>query len=353
MKRLLLFTVALAVFVSLWIHFSKITCKMVGLPTSVGPIQTDFEAPFFNKLPKSSSTNLTCQYVPVNKQGIKETYLLAYLQRGFYDIASIRFRQVEGSDIAIAGMDLPGLPINFSSARSLSNDYSLFLGKIFQQEKFQSKIINTFVFGQQELFCKKPIRNLDDFKGLKIRITANQESYIAKLFNALGAKPIHIEYGETLNALQDQLVDCGVSSYLSAESAGWFKYLPYRMNFNLGNGVNAYLINLKTWNALNSRQKNSLTNSVNELTDDMWNYAEKAYKQSLLPCLSNEVNCKNKPELVLMSEQQLNQLQQVAIDRVLIPWINSCEATHPGCKSSWLKAAKNNLKLQNLSLRNL
>lgn len=325
---------------------------MVGLSSAIGPIQTVFEAPFFSKLPSKTNSSLTCQYVPLNQQGIQEGYLLKYLERGFYDLAAIRFRQVEGSDIAIAGMDMPGLPIDLASSRYLSSNFSPFLEKQLE-EKFRVKMLDTFVFGPQELFCTKPIYRIEDLKGLKIRITAGVDSNIGKLFKALGSTPLQIDYANTLNALQGKLVDCGVSSYLSAESAGWLKYLPYRMNFNLGNGVNGYIINLRTWNSLNLRQKTSIKNSITELINDMWTYSQKSYEQSLLPCFRDGSNCQQKPKLILLSEAQMNRMHQIAIDQVLSPWLKSCDEIHPGCRAEWLKAAKGTGKFQNLRLNDL
>lgn len=241
---------------------------MVGLSTALGPIQSTLEAPFFTNANERTNTALSCKYIPQNKQGIIRSDLLRYLQEGFYDIAAITFRQTESGDIAIAGMDLPGLPIDIASSRVLSNEFLPFLDKIIE-EKFKSKIIATFSFGPLELFCSKPVQNLADLQGLKIRLTSEQSSSIAKLLTSLGAKPISIEYGSTLSAIQGKFIDCGISSYASAENAGWLKYLPYRMDLNMGNAVSAYVINLKTWNALNSREKNSLKNSVAELSSSI------------------------------------------------------------------------------------
>lgn len=352
MKRLLLFAVVLSVFIGLWGYFGKVSCKMVGLSTAIGPIQTVFEAPFFSKLPSRSNTSLACQYVPINQQGIQESYLLKYLERGFYDLAAIRFRLVESSDIAITGMDQPGLPLDLASSRKLADDFSPFIDKILK-EKYKVKILDNFVFGPQELFCTKPIEKIEDFKGLRIRTTSGPNSSLGKYITALGAKPFQIEYANTVTALQDKLVDCGVSSYLSAEAAGWFKHVPYRMGFILGNGVNAYVINLRTWNALNARQKSALTNSINDLTNEMWDFSQKSYEESLLPCSRDAVNCQKNPKLIVLSDYQMNRMHQIAINEVLAPWLKSCDEVHPGCKAEWLKAAKGTGRFKNLSFGDL
>ena len=95
MKRLLFLVIIVSVFIGAWISLQKITCKIVGQPTSVGPIQQVFEAPFFAELSKDSSIPLSFQYVPTNIQGFKEEFQLKFLKEGFYDLASLRFLQNE------------------------------------------------------------------------------------------------------------------------------------------------------------------------------------------------------------------------------------------------------------------
>lgn len=352
MKRILLFVVVFFVFLGAWLHVQKVSCKMVGLSSALGPIQAAIEAPFFSNIAEKSNTPLSCEYVAVNKQGISNNYLLMYLRHGFYDFAAIIFRQTEGNDIVLSGMDLPGLPLDLNSSRVLSREFSPFVDKVIK-DKFQAKMFSTFAFGPLELYCLKPVQNLDDLRGLKIRISADQNSSISRFLTSLGAKPISIEYGESINAFQGKFVDCGISSYKSAETAGWFKYTPYRMDLNLGNLVSTYVINLKTWKALNTRQKGALTNSIANLTDSMFAYSEKAYKESLLPCSRDDLSCPYRPKLISLSQSDMQRINQISVDTILKPWLKNCEEAYAGCKSAWLEGAKKSSGLLNLNLSNL
>jgi len=356
MKRLLFFAAILSIFIGLLAFFQKTTCKIVGQPTTVGPIQQIFEAPFFEALAKDSSIPLLFQYAPTNVQGFKEDYQLKFLKEGYFDLVSLRFLQNEGLEVALTGVDIPGLQENFSSARNFTEAISPFLDQNLQKN-FQAKLLGTWAFGPQELFCTKPIKNLADLKGLKIRIGGKEGSSIKHLFNALGAKPIYMEYGETINALEGNLIDCGVSSYLSAESAGWFKYLPYRMNLNFGNGINGYVINLRTWNVLNNRQKQLLLNHFKDLSDRMWIYSEESYEKSLLPCSKDGSDCQKPngaaPKMITFNRDQQSRFHQIAVESALQTWLKKCEAVDSTCKSRWLIAAKNSSAFQNLNLNDL
>jgi TRAP-type transport system periplasmic protein len=345
-----------SVFIGAWLFFQKITCKIVGQPTSVGPIQQVLEAPFFAELSKDSSIPLSFQYVPSNIQGFKEEYQLKFLREGFFDLVSLRFLQNEELEITLGGMDIPGLQSNFSLSRSFAEAVSPLLDENLQKN-FQAKLLSTWAFGPQELICTKPIQNLNELKGLKIRVGGRPNSSIVRLFSALGAKPVYIEYGETLTALQNKLIDCGVSSYLSAESSGWFEYAPYRSSLNFGNGINGYVINLKTWDALNSRQKQLLSKHFKDLSDRMWEYSDESFEKSLLPCSPNDLTCQKnrrfKTKLIVFSKSDVSRLHQVVIDAVLKPWLKSCNELNPGCKAQWINQTKNTATLKNLNLGNL
>jgi tripartite ATP-independent transporter DctP family solute receptor len=61
--------------------------------------------------------------------------------------------------------------------------------------------------GQRHVFSTKPIKTVDDFKGLKIR-TMENDLQIA-LFNALGAQATPMAFGEVYTALQQKTIDAG------------------------------------------------------------------------------------------------------------------------------------------------
>ena len=356
MKRLLFLVIIVSVFIGVWISLQKITCKIVGQPTSVGPIQQVFEAPFFAELSKDSSIPLSFQYVPTNIQGFKEEFQLKFLKEGFYDLVSLRFLQNEQLEIALGGIDIPGLQSNFSSSRTFAEAISPLIDESLQKN-YQAKLLSTWAFGPQELICTKPIQNLNELKGLKIRVGGRPNSNIVRLFTALGAKPVYVEYGETITALQNKLIDCGVSSYLSAESSGWFEYAPYRISLNFGNGINGYVINLRTWNALNARQKQLLSKRFKDLSDRMWEYSDESFEKSLLPCSRDDLTCQKNRQFeakqIVFNESDAKKLHQIAIDSVLKPWLKSCEEVNPGCKSKWINQAQNTRALQNVNLGNL
>jgi TRAP-type transport system periplasmic protein len=77
------------------------------------------------------------------------------------------------------------------------------------------RILSWYLGGWRDVYGSKPIRSVDDFKGLKIR--TQQAVALVELFKAVGAIPTPIAWPETYLALQQKTVD-------AAETALWAMY---------------------------------------------------------------------------------------------------------------------------------
>jgi tripartite ATP-independent transporter DctP family solute receptor len=59
--------------------------------------------------------------------------------------------------------------------------------------------------GTRNLYTKKPVRNIEDLKGMKIRVQGNP--LFIDAFNAMGANGIAMDTGEIFSALQTGVID--------------------------------------------------------------------------------------------------------------------------------------------------
>jgi hypothetical protein len=110
---------------------------------------------------------------------------------------------------------------------------------------------------------------------------------------------------------------------------------------------------LKTWNAISFRQKITLKNSIENLSNIISDYAEMDYEQSILPCSRKESSCFSKPKLITFNQSDLARINQISIHSFLRPWLKKCDEIHSGCKSEWLNTIKNIPILDKLSLSDL
>jgi tripartite ATP-independent transporter DctP family solute receptor len=71
----------------------------------------------------------------------------------------------------------------------------------------------------------RPIRKLEDLKGLRIRI--QQSELMNDMFKALGLKPIALPYGQVMTGLSTQLIDGAENNWPSYVTTGHYRAAPY------------------------------------------------------------------------------------------------------------------------------
>ncbi len=88
------------------------------------------------------------------------------------------------------------------------------------------RLLTWWEVGFRDVFSKRgPIRNADDFKGLKIR--SPQAEVFMKTFHALGGVPTPVPWPEVYNALQTNIVDAAETSLAYGHSNKWYEVTKY------------------------------------------------------------------------------------------------------------------------------
>ncbi len=103
--------------------------------------------------------------------------------------------------------------------------------------------------GQRSIYnSARPIENLADMKGLKIRV--QQSDIQVAMIAAMGANPTPMPFGEVYSALQTGMVDGAENNWPSYESARHFEQAQY---FSLTEHINApeiVVMSRKVWDKL-------------------------------------------------------------------------------------------------------
>jgi len=139
---------------------------------------------------------------------------------------------------------LPGHPFTSSCSASAAIHEAI---KILNPEEFQDiKILYAIATGPGVVLSTVPVKTLDDFKGLEIRVTSPQ----VEALKALGASPAVMPVSEAYEALDRGIVkaDLGTIEMIKSWNKGDVTdYMtPTGMLFN---SVLVYAMNLDTWNS--------------------------------------------------------------------------------------------------------
>jgi len=109
-------------------------------------------------------------------------------------------------------------------------------------------------YTNEALVSKKPIRTLEDFKGVKIR---SPEGLAAEVFRKIGAAPVAIPFSEVYTSLEKGVVDAAdASAYINNHETGLNKVAPYPIYPGMHSmAVLQFIVNKDVWGKLSKAQQ--------------------------------------------------------------------------------------------------
>lgn len=192
---------------------------------------------------------------------------------GISDIGQSCFAYTRGRFPLLEVLDLPGYPLNAMVTTRVADDF---------WRKFKPKeLANTHMLYAHAHIpgtvttVKKPVRSLEDMKGLKIRATG----LATKIVSALGATPVGMPIGDQYDAMRRGVVDGTVTSPNAL--LGWkvgevSKYSTLLLD--VGYVTSMFVtMNLNKWNSLPPDIQKIFTDVSNEwveYTGKEWNRIE-------------------------------------------------------------------------------
>ena len=204
MKRLLAATAALAV-AGLAQAQAPSSMRVAGNFSSNTKHVDTIEKPFFIALPKLVDAPLAVNYNPMDTVGVQAADALRHLRSGTFDVMSVQIGMASRDDPFFEGLDLIGVSPNMKDLRKAVDAYR----QVFDQRlqtRFKAKVMTLWPFGPQVFYCNKPIKGLDDMKGLKVRVFTPS---MAALIQNAGGTPVTLQFSEVYPSLQRGVADCG------------------------------------------------------------------------------------------------------------------------------------------------
>jgi TRAP-type C4-dicarboxylate transport system substrate-binding protein len=138
---------------------------------------------------------------------------------------------------------------------------------------FNSFLLFRVLQNTQAMHSRKKLTCVADLKGQKIRSPGtNQQTVI----NKLGGNAVYIAWGEAVTAYATGTVDGGTAGVNMGANAGWFDYLKWSWDCNLGFAFGGALVNLVAFNALPKDLQTLLLEAGKETgvySQEMWDKA--------------------------------------------------------------------------------
>jgi TRAP-type transport system periplasmic protein len=161
-------------------------------------------------------------------------------------------------------------PLGIQSASMMTRLANDFI-RAFKPREFEKvKVLFLLCASPGLLHTKRPVRKLEDLKGMKVRCLGGNA---AKVLKTLGAVPIVIPTGDTYDALRKGIVDGVVAAWDSLETLKWGEILPYTtVSYHAAVGAPGFVV-------MNKDKWDRLSPDLQKIIDQMSNeYAEKLSK---------------------------------------------------------------------------
>lgn len=153
--------------------------------------------------------------------------------------------------------------------------------------------------GARSVYAKKPIRNLADMKGVKLRV--QQSDLWVSLAQAMGANPTPIPMAEVYTALKTGLVDAAENNYPSYETAKHFEAAPVYSETQHVMAPEVLVFSKKVWDTLTPQEQQIVRDAVKEASPyyiDLWTKKELASKEATIKAGAKYITDVNKAEFV-------------------------------------------------------
>jgi C4-dicarboxylate-binding protein DctP len=133
--------------------------------------------------------------------------------------------------------------------------------------------------GFKEFSANKPLRKLDDFKGLKIRIQSSK--ILEGEIKAFGAIPQVMAFSEVYTALQQGVVDGEENTPSNKYTQKMHEVQKHMTMSDHGVVMYAVVVNKKFWDGLPADIRKGLVEAMAESTQYVWDIAKKENEDAL------------------------------------------------------------------------
>jgi tripartite ATP-independent transporter DctP family solute receptor len=99
----------------------------------------------------------------------------------------------------------------------------------------------------------RPIRSLDDLKGLRIRV--QQSEQMSEMMRALGATPVELPYGQVFTGLATKLIDGAENNWPSFVTTGHYKHAGHYTLTEHTMSPEVLVMSLKAWQTLSPEDR--------------------------------------------------------------------------------------------------
>jgi len=137
--------------------------------------------------------------------------------------------------------------------------------------------------GARSMYAKKPLKNLQDMKGLKIRVQPSD--LFVSLVTALGASPTPMPFAEVYTGLKTGLIDAAENNIPSYEEAKHYESAPVFSETMHSMSPEVLVFSKKIWDTLSKEEQAAIRKAAKDSVPyyvKLWDAKEKDARNAVL-----------------------------------------------------------------------
>lgn len=305
----------------------KVTITSITQSLPSLPQYSKVELPYYrDKVPQWSGGRIEFKNSTWAESGVSGSDILRLIRQGQADIGASPLGTVAGDAPFLEVADLAGLSPTVEQAQKIAAAVTGAANK--QLEQFGIRIIATYPFPANLIFCRDSLSSLSDLKGRKVRTFGPS---LADFVGELGAQAVSIGFPEVYPALERGVADCAITAGLSANAAKWFEVTRYMYMLPVSWGTGGYYVNLRWWNSLAPEVRSFVEKLYAMIEADEWALGRDGAADGLAcntgkadGCKSGTLVQKNPLVPVNPSPEDQAKLRGILEKTVVPAWVKRC-----------------------------
>ncbi len=216
--------------------------------------------------------------------GLKDEDHFTAIADGIVPMASVLMGAAVGTSPIYALSTSPFLVQGFEEAKLLRDIAMPYYEE--EAKRLNQKILYTCPWPPSAVHAKRPIKEYEDLKGLRIRTYDKKGT---EVLQKAGANAVVMSWGDVYPALATGTIDSVLTSTTSAVAGNFWEVLTDTTLINFAIPVNMININLDTFNSLPQEQQDILVEVGQEMEKKWWQEAEDTMDEEIETLRENEM----------------------------------------------------------------
>jgi TRAP-type transport system periplasmic protein len=250
----------------------EFTLKLMGINRTLDPWKL-FEA-WAQSVEKRTNGRVKFEFTSLPELGLGGAETIRVIKTGVVDVAEVYGGYVAGELPMLEILEIPGIFPDPETAKKAILAWKPHEAKILD-ERANAVLLAMAVYPDQAIFSKRPVRQLQDFRGLKTRV---HSVALASLMAGLEGEPLTVAFAEVYTALERGTLDAAITGTKPGLGLRWYEVAKYLVGPISMRPHVALSINKNTWKRLPKEVQTILREEAEALVEgkafeaiEVWN----------------------------------------------------------------------------------